>query len=458
MRKDGNVASKAEILDHVWGIDFAGDPNVVEVYVGLPPQEDRPAVRPGDASQTVRGAGYRLDAEQPHDAFVGASRSSPRWCSASRSSAAAFGLVRRRARQPRRPHRADEPGAARRRRQAEIRRGGLPDERDLPQQIEVCRQTPRGLERLGTADDRPTAADPATASTSGVVETEEGRITLVAQRSLDEVDDTIGDLGRLMWFTVPLLIALVGLAVWYLAGRALRPVEAIRAEAESITGTTIHRRVPEPATDDEVGRLARTMNAMLDRLEESSQRQRRFVSDASHELRSPLASIRTNLEVALRNSDRADWPAVAGRALAEDERMENMVTDLLDLARLDETTEGTPIESLPEVDLDELVLDETVRPHRVPVDTTRVSAGRVHGRREQLARVVRNLLDNADRHARSRVALALQNGDGTVELTVDDDGPGIPADDRERVFDRFTRLDDGRARDAGGLGLGLWRW
>ena len=258
-----------------------------------------------------------------------------------------------------------------------------------------------------------------------------------------------------MWFTVPLLIALVGFAVWYLAGRALRPVEAIRAEAEEITGTTIHRRVPEPATDDEVGRLARTMNAMLDRLEESSQRQRRFVSDASHELRSPLASIRANLEVALRNSDRADWPAVAGRALAEDERMENMVTDLLDLARLDETTEGTPIESLPEVDLDELVLDETVRPHRVPVDTTRVSAGRVHGRREQLARVVRNLLDNADRHARSRVALALQNGDGTVELTVDDDGPGIPADDRERVFDRFTRLDDGRARDAGGLGLGL---
>ena len=118
--------------------------------------------------------------------------------------------------------------------------------------------------------------------------------------------------------------------------------------------------------------------------------------------------------------------------------------------------DGTPIESLPEVDLDELVLDETVREHRVPIDTTRVSAGRVHGRREQLARVVRNLLDNADRHARTTVAVALHNdSDGTVELTVDDDGPGIPVEDRERVFDRFTRLDDGRARDAGGLGIGL---
>ena len=199
------------------------------------------------------------------------------------------------------------------------------------------------------------------------------------------------------------------------------------------------------------------MNAMLGRLDESSQRQRQFVSDASHELRSPLASIRTNVEVALRNTDRTDWNAVAARVLAEDARMEDTVSELLDLARLDELPEGTPIESLPEVDLDELVHDETVRDHRVLISTTRVSAGRVHGRREQLARVVRNLLDNADRHARTMVAIELHNDaeTGTVELTVDDDGPGIPVEDRERVFDRFTRLDDGRARDAGGLGLGL---
>ena len=251
------------------------------------------------------------------------------------------------------------------------------------------------------------------------------------------------------------MIALVALAAWYFTGRALRPVEAIRLEAESITGTTMHRRVPEPDSDDEVGRLARTMNAMLDRLETSSRKQRQFVSDASHELRSPLASIRTNLEVALRNADQADWPEVANRALAEDVRMEDTVSELLELARLDEATGPLALDQLPDVDLDELVLDDTVQQRRVPVDTTRVSAGRVHGRREQLTRVVRNLLDNAARHANAQVAVELSTDDTEVVLVVDDDGPGVPVDERDRVFDRFTRLDDGRARDAGGLGLGL---
>ncbi len=204
----------------------------------------------------------------------------------------------------------------------------------------------------------------------------------------------------MLLFAVPAMIALVALAAWYFTGRALRPVEAIRLQAESITGTTIHRRVPEPDTDDEVGRLARTMNAMLDRLETSSQKQRQFVSDASHELRSPLASIRTNLEVALRNPDRTDWPAVAepraDRGRAHGRHGERA-------ARAGPARRGrrgrAPLDTLPEVDLDELVLDDTVQQRRVPVDTARVSAGRVHGRREQLTRVVRNLLDNAARHA-----------------------------------------------------------
>ena len=304
-----------------------------------------------------------------------------------------------------------------------------------------------------TNDARP--RDDGYISTSRDIRVQGESVTLVAQRSLAEVDSSVDKLKTIMWFSVPALIALVGFAVWYLAGRALRPVEAIRSEAEEITGTTLDRRVPEPRAQDEVGRLARTMNAMLDRLERSSQQQRQFVSDASHELRSPIASIRTNLEVALRHSGTANWPVVAERALAEDARMEAMVTDLLDLARLDEDVDALPVDSMPEVDLDELVLDETLRPHTATIDTTRVSAGRVHGRREQLARVVRNLIENADRHAASRVALSLQNGTDVVELTVDDDGPGIAPDDRARVFERFTRLDDGRARDDGGLGLGL---
>jgi len=299
-------------------------------------------------------------------------------------------------------------------------------------------------------------ASPAPRSGYEAAEREVGSIKLVAQQSTAAVNRTVDSVTNLLLIAVPAMIALVALAAWYFTGRALRPVESIRQEAESITGTTMHRRVPEPDTDDEVGRLARTMNAMLDRLETSSQRQRQFVSDASHELRSPLASIRTNLEVALRHADRADWPVVAERALAEDVRMEDTVSELLELARLDEIAGPTPLDTLPEVDLDELVLDDTVQQRRVPVDTSRVSAGRVHGRREQLTRVVRNLLDNATRHAATRVAVELRtDGDHAVELTVDDDGPGIPVDDRERVFDRFTRLDDGRARDAGGLGLGL---
>ncbi len=287
------------------------------------------------------------------------------------------------------------------------------------------------------------------------VDTQVGRITLVAQQSTATLNRTTDSVTDVLLVVVPLMILLVALAAWYFTGRALKPVEAIRLEAESITGTTMHRRVPEPDTDDEVGRLARTMNAMLARLETSAQRQRQFVSDASHELRSPLASIRTNLEVALHNPARADWPAVAQRALSEDVRMEDTVSELLDLARLDEAEGPAPIDTLPEVDLDELVLDDTVQQRRVPVDTGRVSAGRVHGRRDQLQRVVRNLLDNAARHATSVVAVELRSTDETVELTVDDDGPGIPPEDREIVFERFTRLDDGRARDAGGLGLGL---
>ncbi|HUV11316.1 MAG TPA: HAMP domain-containing sensor histidine kinase [Acidimicrobiia bacterium] len=302
----------------------------------------------------------------------------------------------------------------------------------------------------GTPGARPGPGDPQVRAQRRV-ETAQGTITLIAERSITEVDETVDSITDALLIGVPLLVLLVAGLTWWFAGRALRPVEVIRAEAAAITGSTIHRRVPEPTTDDEVGRLARTMNSMLDRLEETSLRQRRFVSDASHELRSPVAVIRTQLEVALRRGDDTDWPTVAHRVLAEDQRLEEAVSELLELARSDEGEEPRTTD----VDLDEIVLEEVARPRRVPVDPSHVSAGRVHGNAAQLASVVRNLLDNACRHAASRVDIHVAVDGPEVMLIVDDDGPGVPLAERERIFERFTRLDEGRSRDAGGVGLGL---
>jgi signal transduction histidine kinase len=346
----------------------------------------------------------------------------------------------------------------------------LGNEEGVPEHLDLPRPPPRGAQYLMrtpvgdfwiTPDGGLVPANPRAAAatrrgqdmqTRQIVESAQGQITLVSQRSLAEVDDTINSITDALIIGFPALVLLVGLLTWYLAGRALRPVEAIRAEAAAITGSTIHRRVPVPESGDEVSRLAVTMNEMLDRLEDAAARQRRFVSDASHELRSPVASIRTQLEVALRRPNRDDWAVIAQRVLAEDERLEQAVADLVELARLEE---AAPTTDFTEVDLDELVFEECARERAVPVDTTRVSGGRVLGRRDALARVVRNLIDNAARHAETGVMVSLSNADGTVELVVADDGRGIPIEDRERVFERFTRLDEGRARDAGGMGLGL---
>lgn len=290
------------------------------------------------------------------------------------------------------------------------------------------------------------------------VRTRIGTVTLVAASPLDEVSRSVDALARALWLSIPALVLAVGLLAWWLVGRALRPVYAMRAALADISGARMDQRVPEPGTGDEVDQLARTMNSMLERLEHAAERQRRFVSDASHELRSPVASIRATVEVAQRRGDGADWPDVARRVLADDERLERMVDELLELARLDETPEALPDTS---VDLDDVVLDEVGRfTDRAALLTDRVSAGRVRGSRSQLERVVRNLLDNAVRHAGSTVAVSLATvDDGTsfpvVRLAVDDDGPGIPEADRERVFERFTRLQEGRGRDAGGAGLGL---
>lgn len=282
-----------------------------------------------------------------------------------------------------------------------------------------------------------------------------GRFLVIVARTLEPVRESTEVVVKLLLVGIPGLLVLVAGTTWFVTGRALRPVEGIRHEVASISAAALDRRVPVPAGDDEIARLATTMNDMLDRLHASRDRQRRFVSDASHELRSPIASIRHQLEVALAHPERTSVDSLAPDLLAEDLRMERLVADLLLLARADEDALG--LQHHP-VDLDDIVLVEAGQLRsrgRVHVDTAGVSAGRVRGDPNQLLRLVRNLLDNAERHATSTVTIGLRTSARGVELSIADDGAGIPSEHRERVFDRFTRLDDARARDTGGAGLGL---
>jgi signal transduction histidine kinase len=282
-----------------------------------------------------------------------------------------------------------------------------------------------------------------------------GRYTVIAARTLDTVGESTAVVTDLLWIGLPLLLVAAAATTWLVVGRALAPVEAIRREVDAISSADLDRRVPTPAGSDEIARLATTMNAMLERLERGQARQRRFVADASHELRSPVASIRQHAEVAQAHPERTTVGALAETVAAENLRVERLVDDLLLLVRADEHT--LQLRQRP-VDVDDLVFEEArrLRDTAAPrVDTSRVSAGRVSGDRAALRRVLRNLGDNAARHATSQVAFALDERDGDVVLAVDDDGPGIAPADRQRVFERFVRLDDARARDAGGSGLGL---
>jgi signal transduction histidine kinase len=280
-------------------------------------------------------------------------------------------------------------------------------------------------------------------------------VTIYVATELEPVRETVSDVRRAVTVGAPLLLASVGLLVWLLVGRTLRSVEAIRREVARISESGLDRRVPEPPIDDEVARLARTMNAMLARLQSSVERQQRFLSDASHELRSPLASTRTGLEVALAHPEMAALEAAATDALGQTARLERLVTDLLFLARDDESR---LVASAGLVDVDDIVRTEAARVRargRVTVDTSRVATGRVWGVPGDLERAVRNLLDNAERHGRTRVSVSLSSEGPTLVLAVGDDGAGVAPEDRERIFDRFVRVDDHRSRQSGGTGLGL---
>jgi len=287
--------------------------------------------------------------------------------------------------------------------------------------------------------------------------TKYGAVTIYVVASLDRVKETAMAVRHLLRWGVPLLVALVGAIAWFVVGRALRPVESMRAEVAEITAQDLGRRVPVPRARDEIGRLATTMNDMLDRLQHSAERERRFVADASHELQSPLASSRADLEVALAHPESTEWEETARAVVADNERMTRLVGDLLFLAQSDNNGASQARRSL--VDLDDVVREEVSRlrpPEGLIVDVSGVSPAEVRGDADQLARVVRNLLENASRYARSAITVTVStNGTGRTELSVADDGPGVPADQRDRIFERFARLDDSRSRSTGGTGLGL---
>ena len=273
--------------------------------------------------------------------------------------------------------------------------------------------------------------------------------------SLQGVDEPIRALGVSLLVGIPLLLVIVALATFYLTGRAFKPVEQIMSDADEIGGTSLHNRVFVPEGKDEIASLARTMNRMLSRLEESAESSRRFVADASHELKSPISALQTALEVSLLRPDQTDWKSVALDGLAESQRMQTIVEDLLILAKDDA---GQLKVGRNPVDLDDIVIEEATRARSTTgsrIELAEVSGGRVLGEPEKLRSVVRNLMENAVRHCESQVSIVLTQRDFSVRLEVLDDGRGVPEADRALIFDRFVRLDQSRSRSGGGTGLGL---
>jgi signal transduction histidine kinase len=285
----------------------------------------------------------------------------------------------------------------------------------------------------------------------------DGNGVLLVAASLDNASEAVGQAIPLLVIGLPVLLAIVGALTWVLTGRALAPVEQMRINAGEISASELHRRLPVPATNDELERLAATLNQMLSRLDNSAQRQRRFVADASHELKSPLSALRAMIDVGEQHPDSPAEARLAADLRPEIERMQRLVDDLLVLAR-EEENPWAGIQKKIDVELDHVVIAEAellARHSSVVVNAEMVNPAVVRGDPSRLAQLVRNLTDNAARHASGKVWLELRRNDGKVELLVSDDGPGIPEQEWERVFDRFVRLDDSRSRGAGGSGLGL---
>ncbi|MFF3971342.1 ATP-binding protein [Streptomyces rubiginosohelvolus] len=326
---------------------------------------------------------------------------------------------------------------------------GQDDDGSSPDSGEVSSDDPEFSDGTATVDR--TTADYRFAAVEAT--TRDGvTLTVYAGAPLAAEQEAVDTVRGAMLTGLPVLLVVVAGVTWLVTRRALRPVEGIRREMAAITASEdLARRVPEPDSRDEIAALARTTNETLTVLEASVERQRRFVADASHELRSPIASLRTQLEVAEAHPELLDLPG----AVADTVRLQVLAADLLLLARLDagEKPGGGTVE------LGALVREEVSQRTgdriAVAVEVPEGGAFEVNGSRGQLSRVVGNLLDNAQRHAEDSVAVSVAADGRGVRVEVRDDGAGVPEDERERIFERFVRLDDARSRDDGGAGLGL---
>jgi signal transduction histidine kinase len=287
-----------------------------------------------------------------------------------------------------------------------------------------------------------------------VLDTPTGRYAVLVGAGTENVETTVFAAAIGLAIAAPLVIAAAALATYILVRRSLRSMEAIRSRVADISASDLTERVPVPPQRDEIFTLATTMNEMLSRLESGQAAQRRFVADASHELRSPLSTVISALEVGVAHPDLLDDRLAVDTLLPEARRMQTLVEDLLLLARADER--GLALRRA-DTDLDDLALTEVTRLRRVTaLDVhAELAPTRLIGDSSALSRVLRNLLDNAARHATSQVEVAVRSEHGQACLTVADDGPGIAPADRLRVLERFVRLDTNRSRSGGGTGLGL---
>lgn len=287
------------------------------------------------------------------------------------------------------------------------------------------------------------------------VDTPDGPATVLAAQSLESVDRATEVVSQLLLVGYPIVLLTVALTSYWLTGRSLAPVEAIRRRVDSIdSARELSARVPIPAGDDEIARLAITMNSMLSRLQANAEAQRQFVGDASHELRSPLSTIRVAHEVAALHPEAMDWPTTSREVMAELDRLDLLVSDLLLLARADERGLRLRLDLVDLADVVRLEAERLARGSDIEIVATTVPAEAPLDR-PALERAVRNLTENAVRHASSRVDLSVTVDERLINVDVIDDGPGVPPTQRDKIFERFVRLDESRARDSGGTGLGL---